>query len=390
MAMDLGASAGGGIALQDVLRQLAEVAFRKQQLAQESQRIGIAQQAQTDNTAYRNASLKSLEDERATSAQLRKQASGKQFAETLPMGTKLDQGGLERLTDADMAGPEFVEHKDATLGSTNLSGAVQGGAAAPKILRLMSSANPGQGPSDTFRGTAGQQFSAQSRQDALSAREQARHDREAQLAQAAQDRKDAAAAAQTGREDLARLTASLHGGNADLQRELLQGKIDAAQEKTTDKQRTADTARNAAVASIDDTSSALDELIDEKGNLKSGVGGTFGIDSLRGYIPGTSAADAKARLDRLQSRLTVDLLGEMKRQSRTGASGFGALSEKELMVLQNAAARLSSSQSDESARQALLDVRKQLAGMRQRAGGATPASTVTPDVKPDYRKKYDY
>jgi hypothetical protein len=209
MAMDLGASAGGGIALQDVLRQLAEVAFRKQQLAQESQRIGIAQQAQADNSAYRNASLKSLEDERATSAQLRKQASGKQFAETLPMGTKLDQGGLERLTDADMAGPEFVEHKDATLGSTNLSGAVQGGAAAPKILRLMSSANPGQGPSDTFRGTAGQQFSAQSRQDALSAREQARQDREAQLAQAAKDRKDAAAQAATDREHLAKTVASL-------------------------------------------------------------------------------------------------------------------------------------------------------------------------------------
>jgi hypothetical protein len=53
------------------------------------------------------------------------------------------------------------------------------------------------------------------------------------------------------------------------------------------------------------------------------------------------------------------------------------LSEKELMVLQNAAARLNSSQSDESARQALLDVRKQLAGMRQRAAGA--AGGAVPD-----------
>ncbi len=47
-----------------------------------------------------------------------------------------------------------------------------------------------------------------------------------------------------------------------------------------------------------------------------------------------------------------------------------------LAVLQNAAARLGTSQSDESARQALLDVRKQLAGMRQRAAG--PSKVVAP------------
>jgi hypothetical protein len=296
--------------------------------------------------------------------QQRDEVGADKLSADLVPGSTLDPASVSTLQKGNRGG--LIDHTDADLPSRAMSGAVTATDTAPQAspMRVIQS---GRLARDTFKGTAGQAAAAQAAKDRIDAREDAQR----AAVDAARQRADDNA-------NQARIVAGLRGGNADLQRELLQGKIDDQRSKADDKTKAADLARNAAVASIDDTSSALDELIDEKGNLKSGVGGTFGWDALRGRIPGTSAADAKARLDRLQSRLTVDLLGEMKRQSRTGASGFGTLSEKELMVLQNAAARLNSSQSDESARQALLDVRKQLAGMRQRAVGAAPASTVTP------------
>jgi hypothetical protein len=282
---------------------------------------------------------------------------------------------VDALKSGDMG--DLVQHDAADLPSTALSGIAQAGAKAPIMgtLRMTAAGRPER---DTFTGTAEQLSSQQAREDTLGAREQARQDRIAAQGQAAKDRADLQAQAAKDRADLARLTAGLHGSNADLQRDILQGKLDAAKEKDAEKRHTADTAREAALASIDDTSSALDELLDPHGQLKPGVGGAVGWDSVMSRIPGTSAADARARIDRLQSRLTIDLLGEMKRQSRTGASGFGALSEKELAVLQSAAARLGTSQSDESFRQALADVRKQLMGMRQRAAGAAPTATPAP------------
>ena len=78
MGISSGFAAGAGAdSLQEVLRRKFAEAVQQQQLAQEAQRIKIAEQAQADNTAYRNESLKSLQDERATSAQLRRNASGK-------------------------------------------------------------------------------------------------------------------------------------------------------------------------------------------------------------------------------------------------------------------------------------------------------------------------
>ena len=60
------------------------------------------------------------------------------------------------------------------------------------------------------------------------------------------------------------------------------------------------------------------------------------------FFPGETS-DASAALDRLQGRVVVDLLNEMKNQSRTGATGFGALSGPELKLLEDAASQLNSS-----------------------------------------------
>ncbi len=377
MGIASGMAAGGGAdALEQILKQAFLEQIERRRAKQDDTRIQQDQQ-RIDLEGKRQAGADADRDElRASTGKMRDIQNATRISGMLRPGQNVGGDTVGALKAGDLG--DLVQHDAADLPSTAISGMATAGTKAPMMgqLRMMAAGRPAR---DTFTGTAEQLSDEQARGDRVAQFAQTAQDRKDAAAAALQARTDAAAAAQTGREDLARLTAGLRGGNADLQRELLQGKIDAAQEKTTEKKQAVDAARNAAVASIDDTAGALDELIDEKDQLKPGVGGAVGLGAIRARIPGTSAADAKARIDRLQSRLVVDLLGEMKRQSRTGATGFGALTEKELAVIQNAAARLGNSQSDESFRLALIDVRKQLAGMRQRAAGAaTSAPPGTP------------
>lgn len=198
MALDLGGSGGGALMLQEVLKNLAEKAYQNQQIQIASQRNTLEQQRLQNETALKNAALQSQDEERKARQADLALKGGEAFANTLPQGTSLTAPGIARLASAGMSGPEFVQHKDATLGSTNLSGAVQATGAAPRIVGLAQTANPGQAASDTFLGTAASQRAAQARQDKL-----------AEIAQAAADKKAAAAESAANREDMIRLTASL-------------------------------------------------------------------------------------------------------------------------------------------------------------------------------------
>lgn len=121
---------------------------------------------------------------------------------------------------------------------------------------------------------------------------------------------------------------------------------DAATAKADEKKKEAEQKLTIVRRGASETMNALEELADfnEDGTvtLKAGVEYLTGNPLTRGkqYIPGTDAANARAAMDRLQGRLVVDLLGEMKTQSRTGATGFGALSAPELRIIENAASKL--------------------------------------------------
>lgn len=119
--------------------------------------------------------------------------------------------------------------------------------------------------------------------------------------------------------------------------------------------------RETALAATNETLRVVDQLIDEAGNLRPGVDNLFGFTSGSRWLPGSNASNAEASLNQLVSKDIVNLIAEMKAQSRTGATGFGALNLKELEVLQNAANKLSNRwQSDESAREELLHIRNKL------------------------------
>jgi hypothetical protein len=64
----------------------------------------------------------------------------------------------------------------------------------------------------------------------------------------------------------------------------------------------------------------------------------------------------RANFDKLVSKQVLDVMSELKKQSKTGATGFGQLSEKELAVLTNASTVLKRNMSEEDATRYLNDL----------------------------------
>lgn len=87
---------------------------------------------------------------------------------------------------------------------------------------------------------------------------------------------------------------------------------------------------------------------------------TAGLGSYLGGIAGTPAADLSATLDTVKADSAFDRLQQMRDSSKTGGA-LGAISEKELSLLQNARAALTESQSPDQLRSNLeryRDIRK--------------------------------
>jgi hypothetical protein len=195
MSSALGAGNGADM-LQQILRQKFTEAIAQQNQQQNQQRIALDAQRLQQQQQYQNEQLKSLQEARAAAGKAQATSTALRIASALKPGSTIDAGTVGALQGGDMG--DLVQHHDATLGSTNLSGAAQVGATAPRILGLAASANPGQAARDEFTGTASQ---LQGEED--------RKTRAEQIAQARQDRIDAAAQAQQAREDMVRLAASL-------------------------------------------------------------------------------------------------------------------------------------------------------------------------------------
>lgn len=98
----------------------------------------------------------------------------------------------------------------------------------------------------------------------------------------------------------------------------------------------------------------IDEMMDPKTgklnpDIETATGWSANVPMLE-QIPGglgTLAATGNAKLNQLQGMLTLDLIKELKEQSKTGATGFGALNLRELGVLENSASKLAKRNMDE-------------------------------------------
>lgn len=111
---------------------------------------------------------------------------------------------------------------------------------------------------------------------------------------------------------------------------------------------------NADTASAQSAESGLNRLAEFANSLKN-MPGLKGITGLRGAIPnipGSEAANAQAQLETLKSQVAFGVLQAMRDASKTGGA-LGAVSEKELGLLQNNLAALDRAQSYEQFQKAL-------------------------------------
>jgi hypothetical protein len=157
------------------------------------------------------------------------------------------------------------------------------------------------------------------------------------------------------RRDLAGVQSAGAAETRGLRNDLLKTQVDAAHQKQVEagevKQRNRSNAVRTAQETVDVIKQLADVGPDGTVTLKPGAANLFGMRMPgASFVPGSETATARGALDRLKSRTVVDLLNEMKQQSRTGATGFGAMNERELGILESGASQLGHSLiSDESA-----------------------------------------
>lgn len=133
-----------------------------------------------------------------------------------------------------------------------------------------------------------------------------------------------------------------------------------------------------------DKSRVAQEKIDSaKANAESALGAINEIRNSMGYFgridahlpatPGTEKVAWTKNLDRIKAMLTLDNLMELKKASKNGASGLGALSDGERKMLEDAASALDKGLPKEKAAEYLNDIERTLT--RVLGGGQASVQT---------------
>jgi sugar phosphate isomerase/epimerase len=113
----------------------------------------------------------------------------------------------------------------------------------------------------------------------------------------------------------------------------------------------------------------------EMTGLSSEAQGLYGLRvPFLQYLPGDPAGRSKAQatLERLKSRSVIDFMNEMRRQSATGATGLGSITEKELELLGSGASILGKTNISDADAAAEL---KRIYDLANRFGGDAPAES---------------
>lgn len=128
---------------------------------------------------------------------------------------------------------------------------------------------------------------------------------------------------------------------------------------------------NQDVASMSATEAALNSLAEKANQVKAhpGLDAATGWQTLFPTMPGSKAADAESQLDTLKSKVAFGTLQAMRDASKTGGA-LGAVSEKELKLLESNIDALSTAQSPEQFRKSLEAIVKYSEDAKGRARGA--------------------
>lgn len=141
---------------------------------------------------------------------------------------------------------------------------------------------------------------------------------------------------------------------ADARGAAFQARKDAADAKAEQKRQVETARQREASESANSLISALDRL--ERSPGFSGLGSVMG--DLKQGVPyfRNDVKDSQAQLENIRSQVVLATMSKLKALSSSGATGFGALSEKEMAVLQNALASLDSAKISNAELQASIRV----------------------------------
>jgi hypothetical protein len=148
-------------------------------------------------------------------------------------------------------------------------------------------------------------------------------------------------------------------------------------------------AKNATVlGQLEDTQKYANDLLNDDKGLKA-ITGRLG--SIEATDVGQEARRARATYKTLIAKNVIGIIGEMKAMSRTGATGWGAVSEKELSVMENAAAALDLKQNAEDFKKRLRELVNGIDGVKARVraaskGGPTPGAVPKMDRQTRYNQ----
>ena len=125
-------------------------------------------------------------------------------------------------------------------------------------------------------------------------------------------------------------------GFKGLQAQLVNLQVQTAQQKLDALKTTSEENKAKSISSLAGTEGTLDTVMTTAeralGLAPGGIIGAVG-QSIGAAIPWTDAKALKNLVGSLNSEKAIQTLEQLKSQSRTGATGFGALSEKELQLL---------------------------------------------------------
>lgn len=182
----------------------------------------------------------------------------------------------------------------------------------------------------------------------------------------AQQRADEKERDRAFKEEMIRLQASLRQSNSDLQRTLIQQKIDDLKEKAADRADKKIAAAESAVGAADRIIGKVDEALPLVSNLTAGLG------AVTSFIPGTAGANLRSTIETIKANLGFDRLQQMRDASPTGGA-LGQVAVKELEALQSSVSSLDLNQSPDRIRNNLEQVKTHYSRWRDATLGKLPA-----------------
>jgi hypothetical protein len=155
------------------------------------------------------------------------------------------------------------------------------------------------------------------------------------------------------RKELATLVGSQRNAVTDLQRQLLQDKIDTQRQKVTDLEDKKKTAQANEEAKAQNVIGIIDNVLPKVSGLNTaGVAG-----KALSFVPGSDAYDVARNIETIKANIGFKELSDMRQASPTGGA-LGQVAVQELNFLQAAVSNLDVGQSPQQLRDNLAKVRK--------------------------------